>query len=485
MVRHLWIGGILLWTLSFLKVHAQAELFTRQEAVSSWINPASVGSELSGAACLLYRQQYIGDGYSLRLPSFQFQYPLFSHDQTRHWGGIGLAFMQEQLGSTSVYKNTGMALSLAYAMPLSEEAKLSFGMQAAYFLRRIEEGNIATEYQYLNGVLGEPSLSGEDFSRLQVGYPSIQSGLIIRRQRAAEKTPLYELGVSGVALNQPNVSFYQKPVLLPFRLFASLKVRGWSRQTGALFPSLRWTYQAGSQQWRIGVEYRRDFPVLSPAFKEGAINIAAWWQGSYLMGSISLRQAQYQISFSYDVNMGNEGYPTAFEVGVAWVKPFELKKKNRRRQISAARRQPPSTQENPDKVIVFTREPVEVKAQKAGTALTAAEKELLRSNIYFEQGSSWLSDSAKSRLKQVAAVLLAHPEIVLKIEGHTCSFREEMGNEALAMERAYAVRAFLKTQGIEEKRMIVDAMADRKPVATNDTEAGRRLNRRVVLVPLL
>ncbi len=134
---------------------------------------------------------------------------------------------------------------------------------------------------------------------------------------------------------------------------------------------------------------------------------------------------------------------------------------------------------------MFTREPVEVKPPKANIALTGAEKELLQSSIYFEQGSSLLSDSAQKKLKQVAEVLLKHPEIFLKIEGHTCSFREEMGNEKLSMERAYAVRTFLKAQGIEEKRMIVDAMADRKPVATNETEAGRRLNRRVTLVPLL
>jgi len=487
MARLLSIGGILLCVCFFFlkKAHAQAELFTLQKPVSSWINPASVGSELKGAAHLLYRQQYIGNGYSLRLPSFQFQYPIFSQDQTRHWGGVGLAFMQEQLGNTSIYKNTGIALSLAYAMPLSEETKLSFGMQAAYFLRRIEEGKITTEYQYLNGVLGEPSLSGEDFSRLQVRYPSIQSGLIIRRQRVQEKTPLFEFGVSALALNQPNVSFYKEPFFLPSRLFVSLNVRGWSNPVAALIPSIRWTYQAGNQQWRVGAEYHHDFPALNPAFKEGAMSIAAWWQGSYLMGSLSLRQAEYQISFSYDVNMGKKGYPTAFELGVAWTKPFELKKKKQRRHLSAALRQPlPSHEENP-KVIVFTRKPVEVKPHKERPALTEAEKDILRSNIYFEQGSSQLSDSAKKQLIQVAEILQAHPEILLKIEGHTCSFREEIGNEKLSMERAYAVRTFLKAQGVEEKRMIMDAMADRKPVATNDTEAGRRLNRRVVLVPLL
>ncbi|GIV39800.1 MAG: hypothetical protein KatS3mg033_1600 [Thermonema sp.] len=483
MLRYLCIGALFGCMLLSQEAGAQAELFTQQEAVSSWLNPASVGSELRGSARLLYRRQYIGDGYSLRLPSFQFQYPMFNKDQTHHWGGVGLAFMQEQLGRTSVYKNTGIALSLAYAMPLNEETKLSFGMQAAYFLRRIEEGNISTEYQYLNGVLGEPALSGEDFSRLQVGYPAIQSGMIIRRQRPAENTPLFELGVSGAALNQPNVSFYRQAVLLPPRLFAFLKLRAWHSRESAVFPSLRWTYQAGGQQWRVGAEYYRAFPALSPVFKEGAIGMAAWWQGSYLMGSLRLRQAQYQISFSYDVNIGKEGYPTAFELGIAWIKPFELKKKSRRRRLSAARNQT-QPQEAP-KVIVFTREPVEVKPPKANIALTGAEKELLQSSIYFEQGSSLLSDSAQKKLKQVAEVLLKHPEIFLKIEGHTCSFREEMGNEKLSMERAYAVRTFLKAQGIEEKRMIVDAMADRKPVATNETEAGRRLNRRVTLVPLL
>ena len=81
--------------------------------------------------------------------------------------------------------------------------------------------------------------------------------------------------------------------------------------------------------------------------------------------------------------------------------------------------------------------------------------------------------------KGTAAPGASNPESRLAIEGHTDSVGAGEANLALSQSRAFAVSSYLEGKGVSRKRMSVQGMGENAPVASNDSAAGRQLNRRV------
>jgi OOP family OmpA-OmpF porin len=67
----------------------------------------------------------------------------------------------------------------------------------------------------------------------------------------------------------------------------------------------------------------------------------------------------------------------------------------------------------------------------------------------------------------------------VEIEGHTDSIGTDEFNNKLSLERAQSVVDYLKEKGIAENRVHAEGFGALKPVAENNTEEGRRKNRRV------
>lgn len=112
-----------------------------------------------------------------------------------------------------------------------------------------------------------------------------------------------------------------------------------------------------------------------------------------------------------------------------------------------------------------------------GVVLTVPNEALL-----FAKGSSEIGEHGVEILKQVAAVLQGTTNQIL-VEGHTDS--EPIAGDSnwdLSSRRAASVVKVLEEAGIDRGRLVVQGYADTHPVADNDTEEGRRQNRRVELV---
>jgi len=70
----------------------------------------------------------------------------------------------------------------------------------------------------------------------------------------------------------------------------------------------------------------------------------------------------------------------------------------------------------------------------------------------------------------------------MSVEGHTDNIGGDAFNKTLSEKRAIAVKEFLITAGIDASRLTAAGLGLSKPVAPNETEAGRAQNRRVELV---
>ncbi|MDQ1349593.1 MAG: OmpA-OmpF porin, family, partial [Acidobacteriota bacterium] len=111
---------------------------------------------------------------------------------------------------------------------------------------------------------------------------------------------------------------------------------------------------------------------------------------------------------------------------------------------------------------------------------------LFRSEIAFPSSSDRLSNIAKAKLDEVALRLKQSPAATALIIGHADSQGSDAVNQALGLRRAEAAKTFLVTRHqIDGNRIAVESRGASEPIASNDTEAGREQNRRVVIVVTL
>lgn len=100
-------------------------------------------------------------------------------------------------------------------------------------------------------------------------------------------------------------------------------------------------------------------------------------------------------------------------------------------------------------------------------------------DITFRTGKDSLQPSSEAVLRKVLAVLKDHPGWTVRIVGHTDTTGERDVNLDLSARRADTVMRWLKARGIDAARMAAAGEGPDRPLASNDTEEGRALNRRV------
>jgi len=105
------------------------------------------------------------------------------------------------------------------------------------------------------------------------------------------------------------------------------------------------------------------------------------------------------------------------------------------------------------------------------------------SDVLFDTAKFSLRPEAREKLARVAGIVSGHPGLRLDVEGHTDNVSGDTYNQELSEQRGSAVRDYLTQQGgIRAGPVTTRGFGKTQPLATNDTAAGRQLNRRVELV---
>ena len=118
-------------------------------------------------------------------------------------------------------------------------------------------------------------------------------------------------------------------------------------------------------------------------------------------------------------------------------------------------------------------------AKKRQLVIITADKLQILEKVYFATGKSQVLPKSFPLLDNVANVMVSHPELLVRIEGHTDSVGVREKNVALSQGRADAVKAYLVKQKVPAERLKAIGFGPDKPTAPNDTPAGREQNRRV------
>ncbi|MEL6616135.1 MAG: OmpA family protein, partial [Bacteroidota bacterium] len=104
--------------------------------------------------------------------------------------------------------------------------------------------------------------------------------------------------------------------------------------------------------------------------------------------------------------------------------------------------------------------------------------------VLFAFAKSNLLPVSERTLNAVATVLQRYPELRIEIGGHTDNVGSDATNDRLSGERAAAAAAYLVASGVASDRLRAVGYGERLPVASNETDTGRALNRRVEFVVL-
>ncbi|MCC5970357.1 MAG: OmpA family protein [Pararhodobacter sp.] len=103
-------------------------------------------------------------------------------------------------------------------------------------------------------------------------------------------------------------------------------------------------------------------------------------------------------------------------------------------------------------------------------------------DILFATDSATLRADLRSDLRAIAANLQRYPDSAIVVTGHTDSTGSMAYNQSLSERRADSVAAVLIESGVSSRRVVAQGAGQTRPVASNDSAAGRAQNRRVEIV---
>ncbi len=103
---------------------------------------------------------------------------------------------------------------------------------------------------------------------------------------------------------------------------------------------------------------------------------------------------------------------------------------------------------------------------------------IILNNVFYETGSSELTDKSNIELKNLYYLLDNYKDIKIKIIGHTDDVGKAESNQILSESRAKSVVTYLTNKGIERSRLSSVGLGETLPIATNETKNGTEMNRR-------
>ena len=130
------------------------------------------------------------------------------------------------------------------------------------------------------------------------------------------------------------------------------------------------------------------------------------------------------------------------------------------------------------------RQEAELRRQTAGTGVEVSRdgdviKLNLPDGVTFDFGKANLKSQFYPALDNVASTLAEFNQTIVEVSGHTDSVGSDAANQTLSVQRANAVGNYLIGRGLVRERFEIVGFGETRPVASNDTDSGRALNRRV------
>jgi len=127
----------------------------------------------------------------------------------------------------------------------------------------------------------------------------------------------------------------------------------------------------------------------------------------------------------------------------------------------------PKPEPEPEPIIMLDDKPV------------VREQPIIMKNLFFATNETTILPESEPELQRLLKLLNEHPQLRIRITGHTDNVGSDQDNQILSEGRANSVRNYLIERGVAADRIEAEGKGESQPITTNDTEEGRAQNRRV------
>jgi outer membrane protein OmpA-like peptidoglycan-associated protein/tetratricopeptide (TPR) repeat protein len=131
-----------------------------------------------------------------------------------------------------------------------------------------------------------------------------------------------------------------------------------------------------------------------------------------------------------------------------------------------------------DQFLMAERSPDSVYEKNIALQPIEANASIVLKNIFFDVNKYELKSQSQVELDKLVQLLNENPSLKIEISGHTDNVGKPVDNLLLSNNRAKAVVSYLASKNIEVQRLTAKGYGETKPVAENNTEDGRAMNRR-------
>jgi type IX secretion system PorP/SprF family membrane protein len=305
-------------------VKAQDFHFTQFDLSPLTLNPALTGAfEGTFRVGGIYRDQWrsaLGSN-AFRTPSIYIDAPIIRGLSKKHWIGVGVSVLSDQVGAYK-YQNTIGGASLAYHIGIGEKTTISLGGQYNQVQRRFDRSalQLGGDYDWVTNTF-TPGGGSEGNLQDNVSFGDIGAGLSFSTAAGANDKYRIKAGVSAAHLNAPKPGLNTtngESEALPMRITGHANVdidltEKWVLSPGVLFQSM-----AGAQEINavamIGYRLKDNFLLQ---YGQGLRF------GDATNAIIAVQYNRLRAGISYDINISSLSNVTSaqggFELGVSYI----------------------------------------------------------------------------------------------------------------------------------------------------------------------
>jgi type IX secretion system PorP/SprF family membrane protein len=493
------LGGMMLGALP----RAEAQYFNFGQLAFSpdRVNPAALYRDNAAVLRFVHRNAPLVAGETVGTSYASAAYPMFYGSRERR-GAVGINALSDRAGR--LFRNDEIGAVYAHAVRLASDQYLNLGVGATYARKRLELSGALTESVVITGQGIDPLLlqNGQAIGNFRGSTLSLSAGLFWQRVREDDGRELAHFGVSGFGLNRPNASLAEGSSALPFTWQASGGLRIGFGTKAYLAPEAVATVSGSLFQASLGTALGYEVSEQARVELHARTVPGRVWQAG-----VQFHTRSFSAGFLLALPQGSrqEVFQQAQEFGVVLRKEIAPRGNGKGRDWSARKSKPAPKPATPKPAAPKPAPKVEEEVQGENTALEAPAAESsslpqkesaavpaetlpaykvgdILSTVRFAFNSDALTEEGQEALRQAVAYLGQHPGLRVEVVGHADSVGPEEANRKVALERAKQVADFLRGLGVEPLRIGIGSKGEQEPVAPNADEAGRALNRRVVVL---
>jgi type IX secretion system PorP/SprF family membrane protein len=170
------------------------------------VNPAIISSSDDFKVGVNYRNKDYVNDINAQSTFLMLSRPLYK--DKKRFGGFGFSVSSNKTRDIQQFNNKTISGAYAHEVQLTSWSRLSLGIQAAYFMKKIDSRQFSTGSQWVEGVGYDPTaVNGEEFESHTTGNFTLSSGLFWYIPND-DRTVKFYLGFAMFNLNKPKYSFF-------------------------------------------------------------------------------------------------------------------------------------------------------------------------------------------------------------------------------------------------------------------------------------